>query len=423
MLTLALPLVWLFGYGALLVAQFRVGEHVPVIGLKSLLALLFLAYGVLIWTGEAHSRWPKWINVAGTYEFPLEFHFMRPMGVAMIGMLLLMSVIVKYSESYLHKELGFHRFFFLLSIFLSMTPFVLFSDNIDVLFMGWELIGVTSVLLIGFYEHREAPTVNSWWAMGTYRFCDIGLLVATTLAHYAVHTTNLQLLNQPHALAEQHPEHAGWLVAVAVSMVIASMGKAAQWPLTSWVTRAMEGPTPSSALYYGALSISLGPLLLLKMQGLILAFPLVRALVIAIGLVSAFYVFLIAKVRSDAKSILVLSSVFEISIMVVEVGLGLYHWVIFHFLAHATLRTFQFLRSMNAIHDFYTNPLFFRGAQLTTAPWPLNWLPEGWRRQIYYRALEGFGLDNFISNGLVRRWSQVINKLNAWEEKALKKDD
>lgn len=414
-IVLAAPLVWLFVYGLALVAQFRVGERVPVAGLKLLLGGMFLGHLVLLWAGSAQFQWPGWVEVPGLYDFPIELIFSRAMGVAGLGMLVLLSVIVKYSESYLHKERGFHRFFFLLSVFMAGFPLVVFADNIDVLFMGWELIGITSVLLIGFYEHREHATTNSWWALGTYRFCDVGLLAATTLAHYAVHTTNITKLNDPAALAAAHPTHATWLAVVAGCIVLASLGKAAQWPLTSWITRAMEGPTPSSALYYGALSIGLGPLLLLKFQGLILAHPWVQASVIAIGLVSALYAYLVAKVRSDAKSILALSSVFEVSLMVVEVGLGLYYWVIFHFIANAFLRVFQFLRSMNAIHDFYDNPLFYRGAPHRPAPWPFRHLPLPWQKQIYYRAMDGFGLDGFILNGLVRPWIALWTRVNRWE--------
>ncbi len=414
-LSLGLPLAWLLVYGLALIAQFRVGEKVPVMGLKIVIGLMFVIYLVLMKEGSAHFQWPGWVEVPGLYDFPLELYFHKAMGVAGLGMLVLLSVIVKYSESYLHKEKGFHRFFFLLSIFMTAFPLILFADNIDVLFMGWELIGITSVLLIGFYEHREHATTNSWWALGTYRFCDVGLLAATTLAHYAVHTTNITELNNPLILAAEHPHHAGWLAVVAGCIVFASLGKAAQWPLTSWITRAMEGPTPSSALYYGALSIGLGPILLLKFQGLILAYPWVQGSVIAIGLMSAVYSYLVAKVRSDAKSILALSAVFEVSLMVVEVGLGLYYWVIFHFIANAFLRVFQFLRSMNAIHDFYDNPLFYRGAPHRPAPWPFRHMSEEWQRRFYYRAMNGFGLDGFIINGLVRPWIALWTRVNLWE--------
>ncbi len=414
-ISLVLPLLWLFFYGLALVAQFRVGEKIPVVGLKLVILVMFALQLLMLIEGTAHFSWPRWVDVPGLYEFPLELHFNRAMGLAGLGMLVLLSVIVKYSESYLHKEKGFHRFFYLLSVFMTAFPLVLFADNIDVLFMGWELIGITSVLLIGFYEHREHATVNSWWALGTYRFCDVGLLAATTLAHYAVHTTNITKLNNPLQLAAEHPEHATWLAIVAGCIVLASLGKAAQWPLTSWITRAMEGPTPSSALYYGALSIGLGPILLLKFRGLILSYPLVQGTVIAIGACSALYSYLVAKVRSDAKSILALSAVFEVSLMVIEVGLGLYYWVIFHFIANAFLRVFQFLRSMNAIHDFYDNPLFYRGAPHRPVPWIFRHMSQDWQRRFYYRAMDGFGLDGFIINGVVRPWIAMWTRVNLWE--------
>jgi len=292
---------------------------------------------------------------------------------------------------------------------------VVFADNIDVLFIGWELIGVTSVLLIGFYEHRPKAAVHSWWAITTYRFCDVGLLAGAAIAHYAAHTSNISILNRPADLILQHPEHAGWVGGLAFFIFFASLGKAAQLPFTSWIARAMEGPTPSSALYYGALSVGLGPILLLKFQPLLLHFAWMQVLIIFVGASSALYAYLVCKTRSDAKGILAYSAVFEVSFMVMEVGLGLYDWVIFHFVAHAFLRVLQFLRSMNAIHDFYENPLFFRGAPHHPSPWVVRLLPPAMQRRLYHRAMNGFGLDWFWLNVVVRPWMDGLSQLNRLE--------
>ncbi len=413
---LLLPLGWLGVYALLLLAQVRVREAFPVVGLKAVVGILFLIYGWLALAGESIAlALPRWLWIPRVYEFPLELSFTPALGAAGLAMLLIVAVLVKYSETYLHKELGFHRFFFLFGVFVGAFPLVVFADNIDVLFVGWELIGLTSVLLIGFYEHRPRPAVHSWWAMSTYRFCDVGLLAGTAIAHYAAHTSNITLLNRPAELALAHPEHAGWLGALALLIFFASLGKAAQLPFTSWIARAMEGPTPSSALYYGALSVGLGPILLLKFQPLLLHFPWMQALIIGVGASSALYAYLVSKTRSDAKGILAYSAVFEVSLMVVEVGLGLHDWVIFHFVANAFLRVFQFLRSMNAIHDFYENPLFFRGAPHHPAPWLVRRLPRALQRRLYHRAMNGFGLDWFWLNVVVRPWLAMWRNLNSLE--------
>lgn len=415
---LVIPFVWLALYAVLLITRIRVRESVPVVAMKIMIGLLFSAYVFLCWQGEIFTlALPHWLYIPGSYDFALEFRFTPGLGGAALTMLLLLAVLVRYSESYLHKEIGFHRFFFLFSVFLGAFPLVVFADHIDVLFIGWELIGITSVLLINFYEHREHTAMQSWWAMATYRFCDVGLLAGTALAHYAVHTSNIELLNNPAALMAQHPEHQAWLGVLAGLILFASLGKAAQLPFTSWIIRAMEGPTPSSALYYGALSVGLGPILLLKFQGLLLFFPWVQAAIITIGLLTALYAFLVAKTRTDAKGLLALSAVFEVSVMVVEVGLGLYSWVLFHFAAHAFLRASQFLRSMNAIHDFYDNPLFFRGAPHHSAPWPLRLLPLPWQKKIYYLAVNGFGLDWFWLNVVIRPWMGIFQWFNKIENR------
>lgn len=416
--SLMLPLGWLAFYALLLALRLRVGERVPVLGLKLLIGVLAVSYGQLVLQGESHAlELEHWMHIPQEYEFSLEYFFTPAFGVVALAMLLLLAVLVKYSESYLHKEKGFHRFFFLFSVFLFAFPLVVFADNIDVLFIGWELIGITSVLLINFYEHRPHTAQNAWWAISFYRFCDIGLLSAAALAHFAVHTTNLRVLNAPALLIAEHSAHAGWLGVVAFCLFFASLAKAAQLPFTSWISRAMEGPTPSSALYYGALSIGLGPVLLLKFQGLLLHFWWIQGLIIFVGAATALYAFLVAKTRSDAKSLLAFSAVLEVSLMVVEVGLGFYKWVLFHFVANAFLRVFQFLRSMNAIHDFYDNPLFFRGAPHRAAPLFFKFLPVKWQRRLYYLAMNGFGLDWFWLNIVARPWIAALARINKIENR------
>ncbi len=419
-LLLVAPFAWLFAHAVCLAARRRVPESLPLLGLKTLIPIsTFLTSALMYrsWEGPIHWTPGEWLHVPGAYVFPIELVFTPVLGSVALAMLLLVAVIVKYSESYLHKEPGFQRFFLLLAAFQSGFPLVLYADNIDILFMGWEIIGVTSVLLIGFYEQREAAVQQSWWALSTYRACDMGLLAATALAHFAVHTTSIPSLNAPTELLAQHSEHGAWLGAVAACLVFASLGKAAQLPFVSWITRAMEGPTPSSALYYGALSVSLGPVLLLKFQGLILHYDWLRAVLLSIGALTALYAYLVSKTRSDAKSLLAFSAVFEVSVMVVEVALGLHKWVVFHLVANAFMRMFQFLRSMNAIHDFYDNPLFYRGAPDPAPPWVLRFLGGSARRRLYYAALNGFGLDWLMINGLVRPWLRLWEKVNAWENR------
>jgi hypothetical protein len=100
--------------------------------------------------------------------------------------------------------------------------------------------------------------------------------------------------------------------------------------------------------------------------------------------------------------------------MFVEIGAGLRWWVIFHFVANAFLRVFQFLRSMNSIQDFYDNPYFYKNAPFPTNPWP-KWLPERWGRTLYYRAMNSFALEWFLLNTLIRPWLNVLTKINMFE--------
>ncbi|MBC8342096.1 MAG: hypothetical protein H8E63_10600, partial [Proteobacteria bacterium] len=177
----------------------------------------------------------------------------------------LVWMIAVFSRRYLHREEGFHRFYLMLSFFGAGVLLVVLAGSLDLIFFGWEIVGLSSALLIAFYHERKAPVEHGLRAFLTYRFCDIGLLGAAVWLHHSVGGSTLIPTDGGMKWATLAvPPDAADAMLVGMFLIWASIGKAAQVPLGSWLPRAMEGPTPSSALFYGAISVHLGPYLLLR---------------------------------------------------------------------------------------------------------------------------------------------------------------
>jgi NADH:ubiquinone oxidoreductase subunit 5 (subunit L)/multisubunit Na+/H+ antiporter MnhA subunit len=258
---------------------------------------------------------------------------------------LVLSLVAVFSRRYVHREPGFHRFHALLCLFAGGLAIVAFAGQLEILILGWELVGVSSVLLIAFFNARPMPVRNALRAFVTYRLCDTGLIVAALCLHAAGagHAAQWPLADV------QHPTPL--LAICALGLILAAMGKGAQVPFSGWLPRAMEGPTPSSAVFYGGLSIHLGPLLLLRAQALLTAFPWIAWGVVVLGLLTALHGHRTARVQTDIKSMLAYGSVTQVGLILAEVGLGLSWIPLIHIIGHAGYRTLQFLRAPSLLHD------------------------------------------------------------------------
>ena len=170
------------------------------------------------------------------------------------------------------------------------------------LFAGWEIVGVSSFLLIAFYRHRPQPIRNALRAYSIYRFCDVGLLLGAWMSHLLFHESQhfSQLANLFQHSAMPPAGYASLLI-LSWLIVIAASGKSAQFPFCFWLPRAMEGPTPSSAIFYGALSIHLGVFLLLRTTPIWTYHYLPRTMVLVIGLLTVVIANLSEKTQSNIK--------------------------------------------------------------------------------------------------------------------------
>lgn len=260
---------------------------------------------------------------------------------------ILSNIVGVFSRHYLHRDPGFFRFFYLIVLFLNGILIVFMGSSFQMIFMGWEFIGITSALLISFFTLRRETIDNALHAFWAYRVSDIGLLVGSFFV--AAFLPEL-VFGEPAGKVGRLPGELTLIVPLL--LLFSAMGKSAQFPYSSWLPRAMEGPTSSSAIFYGGLSIHAGVFLLLRMRTELFVPTPVLVVMAIVGAVSCFYGVLLSQVQSDVKSALAYASLSQVGIMFVELSLGWYTLAIVHCVGHAFLRTYQILKCSSIIHQF-----------------------------------------------------------------------
>jgi NADH-quinone oxidoreductase subunit L len=370
----------------------------------------------------------EWFTLyaADDYEFPILLYFDRISAVYLGCVWAIFSIIVKYCRYYLHREAGYKRFFLTIFSFVFGLNIVVLSGSIDILFAGWEIVGMSSFLLIAFYRHRVQPVRNSLRAYTVYRFCDIGLLLGSWMSHLLFHES--QHFSQLANLFEQTafpPASYGSLLLLSSLIIIAACGKSAQFPFCFWLPRAMEGPTPSSAIFYGALSVHLGVFLLLRTDPIWTYHVLTRCIVLIIGLLTVFIASISEKTQSNIKGQIAYASITQVGFMFIELALGLDTLVLVHFLANAFLRCYQLLVSPsiiahllrvegNANTDFYIK----NEAKLSFLPASIrNTLPEVLQNTLYVFSLQEGNLELAIRAWVwepLKRTGIAINNTRTW---------
>lgn len=348
----------------------------------------------------------RWFRV-GDYEFDLTLLLDRLSLPFVLLTCALTGLVGRFSASYLHRDEGFYRFYLLLLLFAVAMLLLVMAGGIDLLFAGWELVGITSALLIAFFNRRRAPVLRGLRAFAIYRLCDVGLLVAAVLIHHYAHSSEFEVAFEhghwPGGLAHVPAEAA---TSVALLLVLASMGKSAQVPFSGWLPRAMEGPTPSSAIFYGGLSIHAGAYLLLRTSPVLDRAPIAAAVLVAVGLVTAVHATFVGRVQVDAKNQLAYAAMAQVGLVLAEIGLGLRMLALVHITGHAVLRTLQFLRAPSLLHEQHQIHAAAGGHVSPTGLFYERLLPVRLRRWLYAGALGHGGLDEglerFAAGPLIR---------------------
>ncbi len=298
---------------------------------------------------------PIHYHVATLYQtdhfvFALELFYDEVTAVFSIIGAFLFFLVATFSKYYMHRDEGYKRFFNTILLFATGYNFIILSGNFETLFIGWEIKGVCSFLLIAFYRNRYLPVKNAFKAISNYRISDVALMLCMWMMH---HLTNQNIsfseLSEAKMLALQ-TANTGMAIFIVCMMILPAAVKSAQFPFTSWLPRAMEGPTSSSAIFYGSLSVHIGVFLLLRTHPFWEDMLWAKIVIIVIGAVTAIAATLIARVQPTVKTQIAYSSAAQIGLMFIEVAIG-WHWlVLLHFAGNAFLRTYQLLVSPSVLN-------------------------------------------------------------------------
>jgi NADH-quinone oxidoreductase subunit L len=271
------------------------------------------------------------------------------------------TLIFVFSLGYMKDELGevddhvhpkrrgrYERFFLYLSLFAFSMFNLLLADNLLQVFIGWELVGVSSFFLIGFYSEKHTASAAANKAFLINRVGDAGFLVGIAVAMSQFGTLNIAELN--HACEHPHIPHGAWVL-MGVGLLLGAMGKSAQVPLQTWLPDAMEGPTPVSALIHAATMVAAGVYLVGRCFPMLA--PEVLLTLAIVGLVTAVLSAAVAVVMTDIKRVLAFSTCSQLGYMMMSIGLGGWTAGLLHLLTHAFFKALLFLCAGSVIHGMH----------------------------------------------------------------------
>ncbi len=328
------------------------------------------------------------------YSFVLDFYFDRISATYLIVGAILTFLVTLYSRYYMHREKGYKRFFNTILFFYLGYILAILSGNMETLFIGWEILGISSFLLIAFYRDRYLPVKNAVKVFSIYRIGDVGLILAMWMSHHLWHEniTFLKLSNE--TLVHDHlASHSLIGAFIALMFLLSAAAKSAQLPFSSWLPRAMEGPTPSSAIFYGSLSVHLGVFLMLR------TFPFweeqisIRVLIALMGLASSVVATGIARVQSSVKSQIAYSSIAQIGLIFIEIAAGLEMIAMIHFAGNAFLRTYQLLVSPSVVSYLIREQFYNFKPRPETIE---DSFPKRMAYTIYLMCLKEWNLDSML---------------------------
>ncbi|AKG53605.1 NADH-ubiquinone oxidoreductase chain L [Dehalogenimonas sp. WBC-2] len=288
----------------------------------------------------------NWVAVAG-----LDIHF----GIILDGLTAVMLVVITfvalmvniYSQGYMHGDPGYERYYAFLSLFSAAMIGLVLSDNLFITFAFWELVGLCSYLLIGFWFERPAAAAAAKKAFIVTRIGDFGFLAALVLLFANSGTLDIRELNQ---LAVAGILAGSVLTWAALGVFLGAVGKSAQFPLHVWLPDAMEGPTPVSALIHAATMVAAGVFLVARMYPMFEHSTTALTTVAVIGGITAIFAATMGLVMHDMKRVLAYSTVSQLGYMMLGLGTGGVAIAMFHLMNHAFFKSLLFLGSGSVNH-------------------------------------------------------------------------
>ena len=298
-------------------------------------------------------------DISNSFELYTWIHsnkFVFSLGILVDSLSVFMAFIVTsvsflvhvYSVGYMDKDEGYNRFFIYTTFFTFSMLLIVFSNNFLQLFIGWELVGLSSYLLIGFWVHKETAITANLKAFIVNRIGDIGLILGVCLVF--VYCKNLDYFNFFNSINSLRHETINFfeydilvLPLIALMLFIGAAAKSAQIPLQFWLPDSMEGPTPISALIHAATMVTAGIFMIARLSPLYDQSLYVSNLILIIGCITALSMGLVALVQNDIKRIIAYSTISQLGYMTVALGASYYSLAIFHLMTHAFFKALLFL--------------------------------------------------------------------------------
>ena len=261
------------------------------------------------------------------------------------------SLIHLYSISYMHDDEKIHSFFAYLNLFIFFMITLVIGSNLLVMFIGWEGVGLCSYLLIGFWYKNQDFNDAAKKAFIMNRIGDLGFLIGIFIVGSLFNTLDFNTLKTTITSASDVNDL--WIAIAAFALFIGASGKSAQIPLYTWLPDAMAGPTPVSALIHAATMVTAGIFMITRLNFLFDMAPSVQNIIAIVGAVTALVAATIALVQNDIKKVLAYSTVSQLGLMFLALGLGAYEVAVFHVITHAFFKACLFLGSGSVIHGLH----------------------------------------------------------------------
>ena len=292
--------------------------------------------------------WIKFSNFSVKFGFLLDqLSLLWLLFVTGIG-----SLIHMYSISYMHDDENLHKFFAYLNLFVFFMITLVMGSNLLIMFIGWEGVGLCSYLLIGFWHKNQDYNDAAKKAFIMNRIGDLGLLIGIIIIASLFNTADFIGIHE-RILEGTNPATLFWIGIAAFALFIGATGKSAQIPLYTWLPDAMAGPTPVSALIHAATMVTAGIFMITRLNFLFDLAPDVQNLIAIIGAITALVAATIGLLQNDIKKVLAYSTVSQLGLMFLALGLGAYQVAVFHVITHAFFKACLFLGSGSVIHALH----------------------------------------------------------------------
>jgi NADH-quinone oxidoreductase subunit L len=379
------------------------------IGLVAILTLLIGAEFISsppVGSAYVQHLW-MWMS-SGGFQPEIAF-YLDPVSLLMLLVVTFVGFLIHlYSVEYMRDDEGYARFFAYMNLFVASMITLVLANNLLLLYLGWEGVGLCSFLLIGFWYQDPANVRAAGKAFIVTRVGDTAFAVGLFLLFTRLGTLDIQELM--HRASAHWSPGSGIAVAAAALLLGGAVGKSAQLPLQTWLPDAMAGPTPTSALIHAATMVTAGVYLIARTHVLFTLAPVVQFAVAVVGTATMLLAAFSALAQSDMKRVLAYSTISQIGYMFLALGLGAWSAAMFHFMTHAFFKALLFLAAGVVIHAVHEQDLFRMGglrSELRLAFW--SFIIGG-------SALSGLPLitAGFFSKDLILWQSWAGPNGNAW---------